>query len=194
MVVSDPVDDHLSFVFSIAYLDSLDELLGENGAKVIHKIANLKLPEDRQAAKNLSLAFDDFSALQIGLEQVYGDKGSLSIARRAGRMTLEKMLDSPDLTPKPEEGTFESLNQLIDFLNQTLGDVRIMVSTIETELGIILDPCPECRNRESEHPLCNSMLGFLEAALSNVQSAQYSSVIEKGCQGTGKPHCEFLIS
>jgi predicted hydrocarbon binding protein len=190
----DQADYKLSVAFSTSFLNSLDELLGENGVKVIHKMADLSLPESHHELAGITLAFDEFSALQDALEQIYGDKGSLSIARRAGRMTLEKMIMAKSVEGGSAPGIFSSVNQFMEFLNGNLGDVKFMVSTIEGELGIFLDPCPECRNRTSDHPVCNSILGFLEAGLETIEASPYSSIVEHGCIGAGHTHCEFRIS
>jgi predicted hydrocarbon binding protein len=196
MVVDSPnqTDFNLSISFTTFYQASLNELLGENGAKVIYKLAGISSLESEPEFGGQPLSFDEFTGLQLALEQIYGEKGSLSIARRAGRMTLEKMVAKTDDIEGNNQTTFDSLNQFMDFLNENLGAVKVMVSTIEGELGVILDPCPECRNRVGEHPLCNSILGFLDAGLEQISASPYTSIVERGCRSTGHTHCEFLIT
>lgn len=193
MASSPEAESELSPDFSTAYIESLIELLGENGARAVFNLAKLDFITAQPETEIRKIRFDEFSKLQIALEQVYGKQGSISITRKAGQITLVKLLPVEMRLDDEGRTKFTSIDELIDFLNQKSGDMKFNLTHIEGGLAIEIQLCPECWGRQSEYGICHSMLGYLEAGIARTLSTQCTSSEEQSCIAVGFPSCRFIF-
>ena len=75
-------------------LKAYEEVLGKNGLNAILNLSGLGNLIENYPPDNLERQFDfaDFTALQIGLEEMYGPRGGRGLALRAGRVTFNEGL------------------------------------------------------------------------------------------------------
>lgn len=80
--------------FARIALDALEDVMGRNGLNAILNLAHLSKIINNYPPDNLSREFDfaDFSALNLALEELYGQRGGRSLALRAGRATFDDAL------------------------------------------------------------------------------------------------------
>jgi hypothetical protein len=80
--------------FARITLEAYEEVMGKNGLNAILNLAGLGALIDNYPPDNLERQFDfsDFTAIHIGLEEMYGPRGGRGLALRAGRATFNKAL------------------------------------------------------------------------------------------------------
>ena len=80
--------------FTRITLQAYEEVMGKNGLNAILNLAGLSNLIDNYPPDNLEREFDfaDFTAIHIGLEEMYGPRGGRGLALRAGRATFNDAL------------------------------------------------------------------------------------------------------
>ncbi len=75
-------------------LQAYEEVMGKNGLNAILNLAGLSNLIDNYPPDNLEREFDfaDFTAIHVGLEEMYGPRGGRGLALRAGRATFNDAL------------------------------------------------------------------------------------------------------
>ncbi len=76
--------------FARISLLAYEDVMGKNGLNAILNLAGLSNLIDNYPPDNLEREFDfaDFTAIHIGLEDMYGPRGGRGLALRAGRATF----------------------------------------------------------------------------------------------------------
>src|SRR5512143_2577262 len=76
------------------YFTALEEVMGTNGVNAILNLAGLDRFIGNYPSEDLERQFDfaDFTALDMGLEQMYGPRGGRGLALRGGRVCFSRGL------------------------------------------------------------------------------------------------------
>jgi hypothetical protein len=80
--------------FARIALEAYEEVLGKNGLNAILNLAGLSNLINNYPPDNLERQFDfaDFTAIHVGLEEMYGPRGGRRLASHAGRATFSDVL------------------------------------------------------------------------------------------------------
>ena len=183
-------------LFGWIYLNSLEEILGQNGLVAVlnqsgyNELIDNYPAEDRDILKQPEL----FSQTGKALEGLYGVRGGRGVALRAGRASFkyylkyfgpEMGLESVDFRLLPlEEKLFSGLQKLADLL----GGYYNQPVTVEKEPENYFwktGRCPYCWERDSDEPVCHFQVGLLQSALYWLSGGKYYTVQESACAAAG---------
>lgn len=80
--------------FVLATFNALNDVMGRNGLNTILNFAHLRELIDHYPPDNLEkeIDFADFTAIQIAIEEMYGEQGGRAFIKRAGRTTFATSL------------------------------------------------------------------------------------------------------
>jgi predicted hydrocarbon binding protein len=190
--------------FVTVLLQALDELMGTNGLRSLLNAANLKDWIQAPPAMNekQEVDFSQFVRLSRTLEDLYGEKGSQSLMRRANRIAFKQVWSPHPLFNTIKEPEFQSLNRStriergLTAFAQALSessDILAKVKTEDPEFSFILERCPYCWGISSEKSQCHAFYGLLESALGLFAPDTSIEIIESTCIGTGDAACEFKL-
>jgi len=78
----------------LATFNALEYVMGRNGLNVILNIAHLRERIDHYPADNLKKGFDfaEFTAIQMAIEEMYGEQGGRALIKRTGRTVFSTSL------------------------------------------------------------------------------------------------------
>jgi predicted hydrocarbon binding protein len=192
--------------FARIALDALEDVMGRNGLNAILNLAHLSKIINNYPPDNLSREFDfaDFSALNLALEELYGQRGGRSLALRAGRATFDDALrnfgtlaGAGDLAFKvlPLQAKMRHGLPAMAKIFSTVSDQISSVDERDTEFIYTIHRCPVCWGRpKSDKPVCFIAVGLLQEALKWVSGGNEFRVVETKCVAMGDEVCEFVIS
>jgi predicted hydrocarbon binding protein len=190
--------------FVAVLLQALDELMGTNGLRSLLNAADLKDWIQAPPAMNnrQEVDFSQFARLSRTLEDLYGEKGSQSLMRRANKIAFNQVWVLHPQLNATKEPEFQSLDRSIRVergltaFAQTLSessDILAKVKTEDPDYSFILERCPYCWDISSEKPQCHAFFGLLESALGLFAPDSSIEIIESTCIGTGEAACEFKL-
>jgi predicted hydrocarbon binding protein len=183
---------------------SMEEILGRNGVNAVLNISRLGHYINNYPPNNLDLgfSFNDLSRILQALEQVYGVRGGQGLALRSGRACLKyglrefgSMLGINELSfrllPLPTKLRVGAESFAQSFNNFT--DQIVRFEEEEEHYAWIIERCPMCWERTTNHPACHLAVGILQEALHWVSSGRYFHVEETQCIAMGDPCCRIQI-
>jgi predicted hydrocarbon binding protein len=192
--------------FARIFLNSIGEIVGENGLKTILNYIHLpelivQLPPDDMERE---FDFSHFSMINQSLEEVYGMRGGRGLALRIGRTTFDDVLKDygswagvGDLAFKvmPLQAKIRfGLDAMARIFSEKSDQISIVEETPDHYLYQI-KRCPVCWGRDQgEAPVCYYMVGLLKESLYWVSGGKEFNIIETTCSAAGHDHCEFEIS
>jgi hypothetical protein len=184
---------------------SYEEVLGKSGLNILLKLASLSNLIDNYPPANMERGFDfsDYTAIQMGLEEIYGPRGSCGMEIRAGKATFNDILNNCGSMAGVTDPAFKMLplqmkiRFWLSHVAKTFSEVSDQTTALEeTDDAFIwtVHRCPSCWSRQgAEKPVCQVTVGFLKASLTWVSDGQESRVNESKCCAIGDPVCEFTI-
>jgi hypothetical protein len=191
--------------FARIALQAYEEVMGKNGLNAILNLAGLSNLIDNYPPDNLERQFDfaDYTAIHIGLEEMYGLRGGRGLALRAGRATFNDVLK--------DYGAFAGVSDLAFKVLPLQTKIRIglpaaarifsqvsdqLTTVDETDDAFIwtIHRCPICWTRTgADKPVCYISTGLLQAMLTWVSDGLEFRVNESKCCAVGDTICEFVI-
>lgn len=191
--------------FALIMLDALKDVLGVNGLKATLNLAHLPRLIDNDPPDNLKKEFDfaDVSAINQGLEEIYGIRGGRGLALRAGRATFADSLRNFGALAGAGDLAFKVLpmNTKIRIGIPTMARIFTQVSDqhstskeFDDHFTYTIHRCPVCWGRHDvDKPVCFIAVGLLQEGLKWVSGGKNFRVNESRCVALGEEVCEFVI-
>lgn len=187
-------------------LQALEEVVGRGAMTTLYSHSNLANLSESLPPENMENKFDfsDFSALFNTLQTIFGERGSRSLAIRAGRITFERGFrifgkesekgSEPGTGPLGKHSVFIRLNRLSNFLN-SVSDQRSNVTAADAPdtFHFYIQVCPICLERSSPEAICSFFEGLLSEAAHTFSGGLEYSVRETQCMAVGAETCSFEI-
>lgn len=186
-------------------LQALEEVMGKNGVNAILHLADLPQLIDNYPPDNLERQFDfsDFSAINQGLEEMYGPRGGRGLALRAGRAVFDRGLRNFGALAGVGDLAFKilplqtklriGLPAMAKIFSQT-SDQYTTSAEFDTYFIYTIHRCPVCWGRtHADKPVCHIARGVIEEALKWVSGGSEFRVNETRCIAMGDPVCDFVI-
>jgi len=197
---------HYPNKFARIAFHALEEVMGPQGFKALLRYIKLDNYMDNPPPNNLEREFDfaDFSALNWGLEQLYGPRGGQGLALRAGRATFAEGLKNFGALAGVGDLAFRMLPlktkmriglQAMASIFSQFSDQVTDVREEEEYFVYTIHRCPVCWGREntSDSPVCYMATGLLQEGLRWVSGGREFRVYESKCRAKGDDVCEFII-
>jgi len=191
--------------FARITLKAYEDVMGINGLKAILHLAGLSKLINNFPPDNMERQFDfaDFTALHIGLEEMYGPRGGRGLALHAGRATFNDALQNFGAMAGVGDLAFKVLPLQtkvrigLPAAAKIFSEVTDQDSSVdETDDAFIwtIHRCPICWNRKgSDKPVCYISTGLLQAMLTWVSGGLEYRINESKCCAVGDSACEFVI-
>ncbi len=191
--------------FARIALQAYEEVMGKNGLNAILNLAGLGNLIDNYPPDNLERQFDfaDYSAIHIGLEDLYGPRGGRGLALRAGKSTFSDVFKDYGALAGVSDLAFKVLPLQTKLRIGLPAAARIfsqssdqLTSVDETDDAFIwtIHRCPTCWSRKgADKPVCYITTGLLQAMLTWVSGGMEFRVNESKCCAVGDTVCEFVI-
>jgi predicted hydrocarbon binding protein len=191
--------------FARIALQAYEEVMGKNGLNAILNLAGLGNLIDNYPPDNLERQFDfaDYTAIHIGLEDLYGPRGGRGLALRAGKSTFSDVLKDYGALAGVSDLAFKVLPLQTKLRIGLPAAARIfsqssdqLTSVDETDDAFIwtIHRCPTCWSRKgADKPVCYITTGLLQAMLTWVSGGMEFRVNESKCCAVGDTVCEFVI-
>jgi predicted hydrocarbon binding protein len=191
--------------FTRIALEAYEGMIGKNGLNAILNLAGLSSLIDNYPPDDLERQFDfaDFTAIHIGLEEMYGPRGGRGLALRAGRATFNDALKNYGALAGIGDPAFKILPLLakvricLPAAAKIISEVTDQQSTVnESDSAFIwtIQRCPICWTRQgADNPVCSLSTGLLHAMLTWVSDGLEFHIDESKCCAVGDTVCEFVI-
>ena len=191
--------------FARIALQAYEEVMGKNGLNAILNLAGLGNLIDNYPPDNLERQFDfaDYTAIHIGLEDLYGPRGGRGLALRAGKSTFSDVFKDYGALAGVSDLAFKVLPLQTKLRIGLPAAARIfsqssdqLTSVDETDDAFIwtIHRCPTCWARKgADKPVCYITTGLLQAMLTWVSGGMEFRVNESKCCAVGDTVCEFVI-
>jgi hypothetical protein len=187
------------------YLESLRDILGGNGLRVLLKRAGLVEWIEAPPPADLEKAVDfaRFSSLCAIMDEFYGLQGGHGVARRASWASYgvlrEALADIPEVSgwDKVDLPLEKKIKGALVGTARILSGVSDQLTTVEEDdqsFFFTVHHCPVCWGRESEEPLCHPILGALEEATRWASNGLKFAIEEIECKAMGQETCKFRVS
>jgi predicted hydrocarbon binding protein len=189
----------------LATFNALIDLMGKNGLNAILNLTQLRVFIDNFPADNMERGFDfaDFSALQMGLEEMYGEQGGRMFLKRAGRSVFTQTLKKYGALAGVSDPAFRSLPlqtqariglQAIARIFTQISDQQATVEEGETQFKYIVHRCPQCWERKGiNNCICSFGIGLLEEGMKWISGGFEFKISETRCMAMGDDVCEYSI-
>ena len=191
--------------FSLIMLDALEDVLGKNGLKALLNLSHLPELIDNFPPDNLHKEFDfsDVSAINQGLEEIYGPRGGRGLALRAGRATFADSLKNFGALAGASDLAFKVLPLSTKMRIGVPSMARIFTQVSDQhstsrELDDVfvytIHCCPVCWGRhDQDKPVCFIAVGLLQEGMKWLSGGKEFRVNESKCVAMGDNVCEFII-
>lgn len=185
------------------YLQALEEVMGRRGLQALLRFAHLDHLVDNLPPSNLALGFpfEDWSALNQALDDMYGPRGGRGLALRAGRKAFDQGLRDFGAVVGVADRAFKllplriRLNVGLKAMAKTFtqfSDQTSRVEELDDRFIYVIDRCPSCWGRHSDKPICHAAVGLLEAGVEWGTGRKFK-VVETSCIAMGDEICTFDI-
>ncbi len=188
-----------------SFFVAMDDVMGKHGLSALLQLAGLPQFERNFPPDDLMRAFDFayISALNVALEDMYGQRGGRGMALRIGsaafaqgfknfgalRGLSDSRFRSLPLEKRTELGLKALAHVLTHFTDQTsYVDVQEQTFTFRCEF------CPFAYGRVSDKPVCHAMVGMLQECLRLASNGYEFYVRETACRACGDSECIFRIN
>ena len=191
--------------FSRIMLEALEDVMGKNGLNAILNLAHLPHLIDNYPTGNLAKEFDfaDVSAINLSLEEMYGQRGGRGLALRAGRATFADALRNFGALAGAGDLAFKVLPLHVKMriglpamakIFSQVSDQKTTVEEHQDEFIYTIHRCPVCWGRsDADKPVCFIAVGLLQEGLKWLSGGNEFRVNESRCIGMGDEVCEFII-
>ncbi len=186
-------------------LTAMEEIMGQHGVNAALNLANLPHLVNNYPPDNLALGFtfEDFSAIQKTLDEMYGERGGRGLALRAGRESWKyaltdfmPVLGITDLAMRMLPLGIKikiGLDVFAETFNK-FSDQQVRLGEEVDRYLWIIERCPICWQRQTESPCCHLAVGLLEQALAWVSRGKRFKVEQISCIACGDATCTISIS
>jgi predicted hydrocarbon binding protein len=183
----------------------MEEIMGGHGVNATLNLAGLHHLVNNYPPDNLEpgFTFNELSAIQQTLDDMYGERGGRGLALRAGRETWKYALKDF----MPVLGITDLAMRMLplgikikiglDVFAETFNkftDQRVRLGETENHFLWIIERCPICWQRKSPTPCCHLAIGLLEQALDWVSRGKRFRVEQISCIASGDETCTMTIS
>lgn len=191
--------------FARIFLESIQEITGENSLNAILNYAGLGSLIGNHPPDNLERAFDFayFSAINQALMEIFGDRGGRGIALRIGKTTFDDVLKDYGAMAGVSDIAFKIMpmqNKIRFGLNamaRVFCEKSDQISSVVDEGDRYIykvERCPVCWGRKDQgQPVCYYMVGLLQEGLTWVSGGKEFIVNETQCVAKGDQACMFEI-
>jgi predicted ArsR family transcriptional regulator len=190
--------------FVSVFLEVLNDLTGEHGARAVLRRAALGDWIDQPPAASLSdrIAMGRVSDLMAALEDVYGTRGGRALARRLGSALMDRYLKDIGALGGLGNAAFQALPARAR-ARLGLGALRRVLSQMETmaaelkvsqdNLVLSMGSCPFCAGRSLDGPACTPLQGLVDAVLrAAVPELPWVSE-ETSCRAARAGSCDVMV-
>jgi len=185
------------------YLEALEEVMGRRGLHALLRFARLDHLVDDFPPSNLALGFpfEDWSALNQALDDMYGPRGGRGLAIRAGRKAFDQGLRDFGAVVGVADRAFKllplgiRLNVGLKAMAKTFtqfSDQTSRVEELDDRFIYVIERCPSCWGRHSDRPICHAAVGLLEAGVEWGTGRKFK-IVETSCIAMGDETCTFDI-
>lgn len=186
-------------------INALTEIVGAAHARQALEAAGLTGYLEQMPPNDLELAFPfaHVAQVQAAVEQVFGVAEGRDINRRVGRASLNgglhqfnPLLGIADL-PSRAMPLGLKLNIGFDMFAMVFNrftDQIVKVSEDSHHYLWIIERCPVCWGRQTEHPCCDLAVGILEEATEWATGGRVFEVQQVSCLAMGQENCTIQIS
>lgn len=186
-------------------LTAMEEIMGRHGVNAVLNLAHLHHLVNNYPPNNLSLdfTFEEVSAVQQVLDDMFGTRGGRALALRAGRETWKYALKEfvPVLGIADLASRILPLGMKIKIGLEIFAETFNKFTDQKVRLGEdsrgylwIIETCPMCWQRTSNTPCCHLAVGLLEQSLDWVSRGKRFHVEEVSCVACGDDSCTIVIS
>lgn len=186
------------------YLLALEDILGKNGVNALLNQSGLRRRIGNYPPENLDLgwSFEETSALNQALDDLYGEHGGKGLAVRAGRAWFHYALKDFTAVLGIADVAFRllplgmkvrlGLNAMAETFNKTSDEI-VRVEEGDDFFYYHVDRCPICWGRAAEEPICGTYVGLLQEKVHWISSGRSYGVREVQCVAKGDPSCTYAI-
>jgi len=190
---------------ALAAFNALAEVMGKNGFNAMLTLARLRNFINSPPSDDLEKGFDfaDFSAIQIALEEMYGEEAGRMFLRRAGRTAFAQALKTYGAMAGVSNEAFRCLPlpvqlrigiQALARIMTQISDQWTMAEECEGQIMYRVHKCPHCWERAGmKQGICSFGTGLLEEGLKWISGGLVFNVIETKCLAAGNELCEYTI-
>lgn len=184
---------------------AVEALIGDASMQAVLNLAHLSHLINNYPPANLERSFDfaHYTALNVGLEEMYGERGGRGIALRAGRKTFEDALSNFGALAGTGDAAFKvlPLGSKLKIALPALAKIFTSISDQETSLEehshhyeYSVTRNPVCWGRRGEErPVCYLQVGLLQEALHRISNGREFRVDEASCLACGDNACRFIL-
>ncbi len=186
------------------YVEAIEETIGSEVMKAIFDMAEIP-PDQYPPPNNLAQEFDFayWGAINVALEQMYGERGERGLTLHACRVAFAgglaeygPLIGTSDLAFKAIP-IRAKLKVGLKAMAETLSKFSDQLTSVE-ETGeyfvYTIHRCPVCWGRTSQKPICYGAVGLLEGGLHWVSGGKAFQIEEVACHAAGDEFCIFHIS
>lgn len=183
----------------------IGDIVGENGLKTLLRRTSLEKYRNNLPPSNENLEdcmVSEATRLDCAIEDIYGQKGAVSILRQVGNMQamwgIEENKAVADALRQQFDGKGD-IERVTDILNITASIISAQMDTdawVETENGVLYfrdRAGTHCLNRKSEHPVCYVTEGFLAGLARWAAPDARWRATEESCMAAGGDCCSFAV-
>ncbi len=185
-------------------LQAMEEVMGTNGLNAVLNLAGLSDYIGNFPPDNLEKQFDfsDFTALQVALEDMYGERGGRGLALRAGRAAFSEGLKGFGALAGVGDMAFKvlpleaKLKIGIPAMAAIFSQFSDQISNVRDEGDYFLytlERCPMCWNRKADKPVCFMGQGLLQEGLRWVSGGREFRVVMQTCIAKGDDIGRYII-
>jgi predicted hydrocarbon binding protein len=190
-------------LFIRIFLQSLEDVAGENGVKTILNVAGQSNLIGNYPPANMEGLFDvaRYSMIMATMDDLYGDKGAQLMATRAGYANFKVSIASMGDPLGVNTESFQS-KPVVEKMESALAMVRSIITRTKTtsiprtEDGQFLyavEHCPVCYGRTTSTPRCFITAGLLQEAIRWATGGLDFNVKQVKARSCGDVSCDYVI-
>jgi predicted hydrocarbon binding protein len=191
--------------FGRYWLMALQEVMGEHGLEATLELANLRRlintfpPDDMDRV----LDFAALSALNLALDEMYGNRGGRGMALRGGRAWLVvgmnrfgafNGVDTPVFRTKPLDERLRIALHALAAIFTHFSDQESHLEETNSAFRFVVPNSPMCWGQEADRPICHPLVGLLQETARWAGNGRDFSVREVQCRAAGAEACVFIIN
>jgi predicted hydrocarbon binding protein len=190
--------------FARTLLAAVEEVSGSHGLEMTLMMASLTQFTRELPPSDLERAVDfaQIAALNLALDELYGEKGGRGMALRAGRAWLVKGInhtgaltgvhDPAFRRVSPDERVRVTIKALTRMFSH-FSDQSTFFELTRTHFRVNVTECALCWGRQAERPICHPMIGLLQETARWASNGREVTVRETACRACGADACTFTI-
>ena len=183
----------------------LQSMLATNELQALLEAAHLPHLIDTYPLANLARGFDfaDYAAINQSLEDMYGGRGSRSLALRAGRTIFAELMNDFGPLVGNSAAAFRllpltmKLNLALPAMARIYNEISDQNTQVEKHphaFHYLIEHNPVCWGRSGENgPVCFLQVGILQEALHRISGGHEFRVDEAECLAAGAKACRFIL-